>query len=275
MIYNYFFTKIMWGVFVVKQKVRVSLFLALLLCVFVVFGAEAGDRLDRILQEKVLRVGTPGDYRPFSMLSDGKYEGHDIDVAELIAKELGVKVEYVQTSWPDLMNDLFADKYDVAVGGITRNVTRMSRVDFLPPYAPTGKVALVRAEDKDKFNTPESLNQETVRVIKNPGGTNEIYVLANLPKAQVSTHEKNAEIPALIAEGKGDVMITETYEALLYSKMDSRLYAAFVDAPLTPISFMGFMIPLDDPDFSRLLKFVWDMLQRRGELAQCAEKWLQ
>jgi cyclohexadienyl dehydratase len=237
--------------------------------------ANAGNRLDRILEEKVLRVGTPGDYRPFSMLADGQYEGHDIDVVELIAKELGIKVEYVPTTWSKLLEDQVADKYDIAMGGITRTLARMTKVDFLPPYAPFGKVALVRAEDKEKFGTPETLNQESVRVIKNPGGTNEKYVLDNLTKAQVSTHEKNAEIPGLIAEGKGDVMITETYEALLYAKKDSRLHAAFVEEPLTPTSFMGFILPLGDPDFIRVMNFVWTLLDMRGELDKCAEKWLR
>ncbi|MDR1731317.1 MAG: transporter substrate-binding domain-containing protein [Synergistaceae bacterium] len=245
------------------------------LCLVNVSGAEAGGRLDRVLENKVLRVGTPGDYRPFSMRVDGKYEGHDIDVIELMARELGVKVEYVATAWKDLLGDLAADKYDVALGGITQTLARTVKVDFLPFYAPFGKVALVRAEDKDKFRTLESLNQANVRVIKNPGGTNEKYVLENLTKAQVSTHEKNAEIPGLIAEGKGDVMITETYEALLYSKKDPRLYAAFVDAPLTPTSFMGFMLPLDDPDYIRVMKFVWNELALRGELDLCAQKWLK
>jgi cyclohexadienyl dehydratase len=257
-----------------KYGVVLVLTWVLILCTRVTPGV-AGGRLTRVLESKVLRVGTPGDYRPFSMLADGKYEGHDIDVAEAIAKELGVKVEYVATSWRNLMGDLLGDKYDVAVGGITQTVARTAQVDFLPPYAPFGKVALVRAEDRDKFATPESLNQKTVRVIKNPGGTNEKYVLENLTAAQVSTHEKNAEIPGLIAEGKGDVMITETYEALLYSKKDNRLHAAFVDAPLTPTFFMGFMLPLDDPDFIRVMKLVWTELELRGELDKYAGKWLK
>ena len=249
--------------------------LVLILCLSMIPQSEAGDRLDRVLEEKVLRVGTPGDYRPFSMLVDGKYEGHDIDVAELLAKELGVKVEFVQTSWPKLMEDTLAGKFDVAMGGISRNVARMSKVDFLPPYAPFGKVALIRAEDKDKFTTPESLNQETVHVIKNPGGSNEVYVNTHLTKSKVTTHEKNAEIPGLIAEGKGDVMITEIYEGLLYSKKDPRLFVAFADVPLTPIGHQGFMLQTDDPDFVRVMNFVWNELKLRGELDKCAEKWLR
>ncbi|RDI25283.1 cyclohexadienyl dehydratase [Pseudacidovorax intermedius] len=237
--------------------------------------AHAGPRLDRVLDTKVLRVGTPGDYRPFAIKTDSGYSGHDIDLVERMAKELGVRIEWVPTTWPNLLKDMQADKYDLAVGGITRNVTRMRVVAMLPGYAPFGKVALVRAADKTRFTTLESLNQPGVRVIKNPGGTNEAFVLENLKAAQVSTHEKNAEIPALIAEGKGDVMITETYEALVYAKADPRLHAAFIDTPLTPPSKLGFMLPADDTDYLRVMNFVWDQLETRGALKQAADKWLK
>ncbi len=238
-------------------------------------SAAAGPRLDKIMEAKVIRVGTPGDYRPFAIRTEGSYSGHDIDVIETMAKELGVKVEYVPTSWPNLVKDLQADKFDVAVGGITRNVNRMRVFDMLPGYAPFGKVALVRAADKAKFTSVEAMNQPTVRVIKNPGGTNETYVLANLKAAQVSTHDKNAEIPALIAEGKGDVMITETYEALHYARVDQRLHAAFVDAPLTPKNYLGFMVPTDDADYTRVMGFVWGLIESRGAIKQAADKWLK
>ena len=238
-------------------------------------ASQAGPRLDKVMESKVLRVGTPGDYRPFAIKADAGFAGHDIDVIEAMAKELGVKVEYVQTSWPNLMKDIQSDKFDVAVGGITRNVTRIRQVAMLPGYAPFGKVALVRAADKARFTKPDDLNQPGVRVIKNPGGTNEAYVLANLKAAQVSTHEKNAEIPGLIAEGKGDAMITETYEALHYSKADPRLYAAYLDAPLTPTNWLGFMLPADDADYTRVMGFVWDLLDKRGTLKQASDKWLK
>ena len=238
-------------------------------------SAHAGPRWDAIVQAKVLRVGTPGDYRPFAMKAEGKYTGHDIDVIEAMAKEMGVKVQYVDTTWPKLMSDLQENKFDVAVGGITRNVARISKVEMLPGYAPFGKVALVRAADKDKFTTPEALNQASVRVIKNPGGTNEAYVLQNMQSAQISTHDKNAEIPALIADGKGDVMITETYEALHYAKADPRLHAAYLGKPLTPVNQLGFMLPADDADYSRVMRFTWDVLALRGVLQQEAQQWLK
>ena len=125
-------------------------------------AAVAGPRLDKIMETKVIRVGTPGDYRPFAIKTDGGYSGHDIDVIETMAKELGVKIEYVPTSWPNLVKDLQGDKFDVAVGGITRNVNRMRLFDMLPGYAPFGKVALVRAADKAKFTSVDAMNQPGV-----------------------------------------------------------------------------------------------------------------
>ena len=112
-------------------------------------------------------------------------------------------------------------------------------------------------------------------MIKNPGGTNETFVLQNLGAAQISTHDKNAEIPGLIAEGKGDVMITETYEALHYAKTDPRLAAIFVNAPLTPTNWLGFLLPTDDADYLREMNFAWDLLDKRGTLKTIDEQWLK
>jgi len=242
-------------------------------------SAEATEstRLNRILENKVLRVGTPGDYRPFSMLdkTTGKYEGHDIDLAQLLATELGVTVEFVPTSWPKMMDDYLADKFDVAVGGITRSLTRMMKADFLSPYAPNGKVALIRKADKDKLISLEKIDVPETTVIVNPGGTNEKFVQANIKKAKVIVHPSNSEIPAMVAEGKGDVMITETYEAVVYSKMDGRLYPAFTDKPLTKISFMGFMIQQDDPQLIKIMNYLWNDAKLRGDLDVLFDKWLK
>jgi cyclohexadienyl dehydratase len=234
-------------------------------------------RLNRILETKVLRVGTPGDYRPFSMLdaSTGKYEGHDIELATLLATELGVSVEFVPTTWPKLMEDYLAGKFDVAVGGITRSLARMMKADFLPPYAPNGKVALIRKADKDKFPSLEKIDVPGTTVIVNPGGTNEKFVQANIKQAKVVVHPSNAEIPAMIAEGKGDVMITEAYEAVVYAKRIDALYPAFVDKPLTKISFMGFMIQQDDPQFVKIMNYLWNDARLRGDLDALFNKWLK
>ena len=253
---------------------RTILILAAAFAAIAAAPTQAGDRLDQIMKTQTLRVGTPGDYRPFAMKEGSGYAGLDIDIAKKMAEVYGWKVEFVQSSWKTMADDLKANKFDVAVGGITRTPARALIADFLPAYAPFGKVALVNVKNKDRFKSVDDLNQSDVRVIKNPGGTNEAFVLQNLTKAQVSTHDKNYEIPGLIAEGKGDVMVTENAEAKLYAKKDPRLYAAFLDHPLTPVNYMGFLMPTDDADFTRVMNYLWDLLDRRGELKTFEAKWI-
>jgi cyclohexadienyl dehydratase len=67
-------------------------------------------RLDDIIKRGSLRVGTTGDYLPFTSLdkTTKTYRGFDIDMAEALGKALGVKVDFVPTTWPNLTKDLEA-----------------------------------------------------------------------------------------------------------------------------------------------------------------------
>ena len=83
-------------------------------------GAEARSLADIKASGKIL-VGSTGDYKPMSYLNKetGKYEGFDAEMAESLAKALGVKLEYVPTMWKTLQADTLAGKFDVAICGIT------------------------------------------------------------------------------------------------------------------------------------------------------------
>ena len=67
----------------------------------------------------------------------------------------------------------------------------------------------------------------------NPGGLNEKFANENLTHANIVVHQKNEEIPTLVAEGAADVMITEITEAPYYVQTDTRLAAPLLNAPFT------------------------------------------
>ena len=74
--------------------------------------------LDRIRAAGVLRVGTTGDYTPFSLRRpDGSYEGADIDMAHDLARTIGVRLEFVASVWVDRLGDFLEDRFDIAMGG--------------------------------------------------------------------------------------------------------------------------------------------------------------
>lgn len=240
-----------------------------------------------------LRIGIPGDYLPFGIIDENAPEGffgHDVDLAVALCREAHLAPLFVLTSWPTLANDLAAGRFDVAAGGVSWNSARVRHFDDLPRYAPFAKVALIRKEDADRFKTPEDLNHPSVRVIKNPGGTNEQFVDEHLFRCQVTTVSDNASIPARIASGIGDVMITDTFEARWYAARDIRLTLALNGKSLTPESWKtmfvrrGAHVPtLPRPEgapapvtplLTGVLLHAWGRLEREGVIDQLAQRWL-
>ena len=100
-------------------------------------------------------------------------------------------------------------------------------------YLANGKTILCRATDADRFHTLADLDKTEVRVMVNPGGLNEKFANEHLTHATIIVHQKNEEIPSLIAEGEADVMITEITEAPYYVQNDSRLAAPLLNEPFT------------------------------------------
>ena len=231
--------------------------------------------VEEIRARGVLRVGTAGDYRPMSYLDPetNACEGFDAELAEDLAASLGVAVEYVRTSWPTLMEDTLAGKFDLAVCGITVTDARKEKALMSEGYLGNGKTVLCRAEDAGKYTSLEAINRPEVRVMENPGGLNEKFVRENLPDATLIIHDVNQEIPGLVAAGEADVMITEILEAGYYVGQDSRLAAPLIFEPFTQ-GQLGVLLPKGSED---LLRFVNSFLaeeQASGRLDALAEEYI-
>ena len=189
---------------------------------------ESQATVAKIKECGVLLVGTTGDYRPLSYREDtGEYWGFGIEVAQRIAKELGVDIAFVPTSWPTLSSDVLSEPqaFDFALGGITITAKRLETMDMSEGYLANGKTILCRKEDAQKFRSLSELDKSDVLVMVNPGGLNEKFAYENLKNAKIIVHNRNEEIPSLVAEGKADIMITEITEAPWYVQNDTRLSA--------------------------------------------------
>ena len=110
----------------------------------------ARPALARIEARGVLLVGSTGDYRPLTWRDPetGRWEGFGIEVAERIAARLGVRAEFVQTSWPTLAADVQADPpvFDLAIGGITVTDARREAMDMSEAAALAGTADVMVTE---------------------------------------------------------------------------------------------------------------------------------
>jgi cyclohexadienyl dehydratase len=195
---------------------------------------DASSTLRRIQAAGVLRVGTTGDYTPFSLLQpDGSYAGADIDMAYDLAERLGIEIIFVPSVWIDLLDDFLADRFDIAMGGVTVTAPRAERAFFSIPTFVDGKRPLTRREDRGRFTTIAAIDQPGVRLIANPGSANEAFARANFKKATVIIHHDNASVFDELVAGRADVMITDGLEADHQARLHPELCAVPVAAPFT------------------------------------------
>ncbi len=169
----------------------------------------------RILATGVVRIGMTGDYAPFSLEADHRLQGLDVDLALEFAKSLGVQARFVHTSWPSLMTDYAAGRFDLAMSGISITPQRSAIARFSIPYQAGGKTALARCTEAVKFRSLEDIDRSQTRVIVNPGGTNESFVREHLHAARIIDYPDNRTIFNELLAGRADVMITDDIEAEL------------------------------------------------------------
>jgi cyclohexadienyl dehydratase len=234
-----------------------------------------GSMLDKIIGRGHIIVGTAGDYKPFTYLNPttNQFEGIDIDMALHLGKSLGIEVRFAKTSWPTLMKDFLESKYDIGMGGISINLERQKKAFFTISYLKDGKTPITRRENMAKFQTLDQIDQLGVKVIVNPGGTNERFVRAYLKKAAIIVYEDNVTIFDQIVQGKADLMITDAIETILQQKLRPELGAVHPDKPFT-YSEKGYLLPQDV-----VLKFWVDqwlhLTLQDGTFQKFYDKWLK
>jgi cyclohexadienyl dehydratase len=190
--------------------------------------AEPPSRLDTIVKRGTLRVGMTGDYAPFSVFDPvtSDFRGFDIDMAESLGKALGVRVEYVRTAWPQLSQDFGADRFDIAMGGISITPERETMGNFSASIMEEGKTPIARCNDLGKFETLAEIDRPGTRLIVNPGGTNERFARANIKNAEIRVYGDNVTIFDEIARGNADLMITDASETRYQQKLHPGILCA-------------------------------------------------
>jgi cyclohexadienyl dehydratase len=153
-----------------------------------------------------LRVGTTGDYPPFSVRRDGRWDGLDVEIARRFAQETGRRLELVPFRWPDLVGDLRAGRFDLAMGGVTMEPERAIAGTFTRPIVCAGAVVI---------GTPavDAIHRPGVRIGVNAGGHLERLALRLFPQAILVPTTDNLGLAELVNAGTADAVLTDEVEA--------------------------------------------------------------
>lgn len=105
-----------------------------------------GDALARIRSSGRLRIGMEGTFQPYGYHdSSGALVGFEKEIADLVAHDLGVEANYVETQWDSLIAGVDAGRYDIVINNISPTKERQEVFDFSIPYAVSqGRVGVAK-----------------------------------------------------------------------------------------------------------------------------------
>ena len=184
--------------------------------------------------EATLRVGTSGDYPPFSERTSDGYRGFDIALAERFARETGAVVSWVPFRWPELLEAMQAGRFDLAMSGVTVRPERSVAGRFSVPVVETGAVLLVRGEvwrsrGVDPGSALRSFDNPEWAIGVNAGGHLERVTRARFPAARIRAIPDNDAVREALVSGAVDAIVSDTLEApgWMQGSADVRLVGPF------------------------------------------------
>lgn len=227
--------------------------------------------LSEIEATKTLKVGVPGDYAPLAFYDkDKNLVGFDVDIINDYAKQQGFVVEFVATSWPTVSQDLKANQFDIAIGGITFTDKRAQEFFLSEAIVPNGKIALARCSISEEINSFEKLNQPTVKLVVNPGGTNESFVNERMDKADIIRVKDNFDNIQALRDQTADFMVTDLIEGQYYQHNEPNVLCMATTEPFSGTeSYKAYMVNQDD---GQLVKSFNDWL-KSTDLKTYQNKW--
>ena len=191
------------------MKKIIALTLAVLMMALCLTACSAkGPTLADVQKAGKLTVATSPDFPPFESLEGGKVVGIEVDIMELIAKELGVELEIVQMDFDAVLMGIQTAKYDCGASGITVNADREKNMLFTKPYYNAAQVIVVK--EGSPITGKADLSGKTVSV--QTGTTAESGCLDE--GISVQAFNANADAKTALTTGKVDAWVVDNLTAL-------------------------------------------------------------
>jgi polar amino acid transport system substrate-binding protein len=261
--------------FAVTSEIPRMLFKRLMLAAALATATVAtqahADALDSIMKSKVIKIAVPQDFAPFGSAGlDLKPQGYDIDMANLIGKELGVKTEIIPVTSANRIPYLQTNKADLVISSLGKNEEREKVIDFSIAYAPffsgvfgTKAIAVTSAAD---------LKGKTIGATR--GAIEEQALTASAPPdATVKRFEDNNATIAAFVSGQVDLIATgNTVAAAIAEKVPARaptLKFVIKDSPC----YVG--LNKNEPALLAKVNEIITKAKASGDIAKLSEKWLK
>jgi polar amino acid transport system substrate-binding protein len=169
--------------------------------------AQQKSVIDEIKERGTLVVGL-STFRPWAMRSKtGDLIGYEIDVAEKLAEDMGVKVEFVPTEWAGIIPALLAKRFDMIISGMTITTPRNLQVAFTAPYSATGVHFVAHKKLAENLKKLEDYNDAKVTITVRRGTSAAVSAQRLFPKATLRQFDDDAQAIQEVKNGRAHALI--------------------------------------------------------------------
>lgn len=230
--------------------------------------------LEQVLQRGVLKVGM-STFVPWAMKDKhGNLIGFEIDVATRLAKDMGVKVEFVPTKWAGIIPAILTGKFDVIIGGMGIRPDRNLKVNFTIPYDYSGMAIVANRKLAAGFKNLEDFNKPEVTIAVRLGSTAVTAAKQFMPQAKLAMFDDESQAYQEVINGRAHAVIgdapTPAFYAIKYPEV------LFLPVPGTftkePI---GFAVQKGDYDFVNYLNNWITVVEAEGWLKERKHYWFE
>ncbi|KQS69816.1 glutamate ABC transporter substrate-binding protein [Modestobacter sp. Leaf380] len=172
---------------------------------------EAGTTMAEINEAGVLRVGTKIDQPGFGLANtEGTPEGFDVEMAKIIAAELGLsedQIEFTETVSANREPFIQNGQVDIVIATYTINDTRKQVVDFAGPYYEAGQDIMVASGNPEGIEGPDDLAGLNVCSVE--GSTPAENIRTNYPEATLTLYDVYSKCADDLLNGNVDAVTTD------------------------------------------------------------------
>ena len=249
--------------------------MALVVTALLATSAMAESRLQQILANGELRVGTTGDWNPMTMIdpTSKEHKGFDIDIATALAADMGVKVVFVPTTWKTLVNGIVAAKYDMT-SSASLSPKRALVAGYSLSYFAVEDVPLMLNKNKGKYNSWEDLNNPNVTVAVTLGTVQEKRAEVLFTKSKIIKVSAPARDYQEVLAGRADISMTSNLEAAKLVEQYPQMMVVPVQGGKNPTP-LAVLLPQADQVWINYVNHWIILKSERGFFDQLKAKWLK
>jgi len=223
--------------------------------------------LEQVISSNRLRVGF-STFVPWAMKDkQGRFTGYEIEVAQRLAEDMGVEVQFVPTKWSGIIPALLTGKFDIIIGGMGITPARNIQVNFSTPYEFTGMSIVANRKLAGGITRLEDFNNSDMTVVARIGTTAAAAAKKFLPKAQIRLFDDEGQALQEVLNNRAAAMVSSQP----FPEFQTIRYAGKLYLPLAGETFtkepIGFAVRKGDPDFLNYLNN-WILVHQ-------ADGWLQ